>query len=120
MLDMGDFAGGMLKYLKTHPVPRLTVGGGIGKMAKLAQGAIDLHSARSRVDFALLADWTGDPRLVQANTVLDAHAMAGAPLAQAIATRARAQTLALLGRTSLAVDCVVTDRDGTILAHAGP
>ena len=44
MLDMGDFAGGMLKYLKSHPTSRLTIGGGIGKLTKLAQGAMDLHS----------------------------------------------------------------------------
>ncbi len=46
----------MLKYLARHPVPRLTVAGGIGKMAKLAQGAMDLHSGRSQVDFARLAE----------------------------------------------------------------
>ncbi len=50
MLDMGDFAGGLLKYLARHPVERVTIGGGIGKMAKLAQGAGDLHSGRSQVD----------------------------------------------------------------------
>ncbi|MCL4163102.1 UNVERIFIED_CONTAM: hypothetical protein GTU68_020530, partial [Idotea baltica] len=37
-LDMGDFAGGLLKYLRTHPIPRLTIAGGPGKMTKLAQG----------------------------------------------------------------------------------
>ena len=30
MLDMGDFAGGLLKYLRTHPVARVTIGGGFG------------------------------------------------------------------------------------------
>ena len=59
MLDMGDFVGGLVKYLRRHPVPRLTVGGGIGKMAKLAQGAVDLHSGRSQADLATLAAWTG-------------------------------------------------------------
>ncbi len=48
MLDMGDFFGGMAKYLRRHPVARLTVGGGLGKMTKLAQGAMDLHSGRRR------------------------------------------------------------------------
>jgi len=120
MLDMGDFAGGMLKYLRTHPVPRLTVGGGIAKMAKLAQGAADLHSARSQADLAQLADWTGDPRVAGANTVLDAFAMAGPPLADAIATRARHQVQAMLGSATIAVDTVVTARDGTILARSGP
>ncbi|MCU0907904.1 MAG: cobalt-precorrin-5B (C(1))-methyltransferase [Rhodobacteraceae bacterium] len=119
MLDMGDFAGGMLKYLRTHPVPRLTVGGGIAKMAKLAQGASDLHSARSQADFAQLADWAGDPRLTHANTVLEAFAMAGAPLAAAIASRARDQVRGMLGEAGIAVDTVVTDRDGVILARAG-
>src|SRR5687768_5252971 len=30
-LDMGDFVGGMLKYLRTHPVKRVTVAGGFAK-----------------------------------------------------------------------------------------
>ena len=53
MLDMGDFAGGLLKYLREHPVPRVTIAGGFGKMVKLAQGALDLHSGRSQVDLDL-------------------------------------------------------------------
>ena len=56
LLDMGDFAGAVLKYLKRHPVPRLTIAGGIGKLAKLADGHLDLHSARSQVSFDALAD----------------------------------------------------------------
>ncbi len=53
MLDMGDFAGGVLKYLREHPVARVTIGGGFGKMAKLAQGAMDLHSGRSPGGFRI-------------------------------------------------------------------
>ena len=49
LLDMGDFAGAVLKYLRRHPVPRLTIAGGIGKLAKLADGHLDLHSGRSQV-----------------------------------------------------------------------
>ena len=55
LIDMGDFAGALLKYLRRHPVSRLTVAGGFGKLAKLAQGELDLHSARSRLDGAALA-----------------------------------------------------------------
>src|SRR3546814_3551719 len=55
LLDMGDFAGGLLKYLRKHPLPRLTIGGGFGKLCKLAAGQLDLHSGRSQVDFDLLA-----------------------------------------------------------------
>src|SRR3954466_3197056 len=38
LLDMGDFAGGMLKYLRRHPVPKVTVAGGVAKVTKLGQG----------------------------------------------------------------------------------
>ena len=55
---MGDFVGGMLKYLRTHPVPRVTIAGGVGKMTKLAQGLLDLHSKRGAVD---LARWRRSP-----------------------------------------------------------
>jgi cobalt-precorrin-5B (C1)-methyltransferase len=50
LIDMGDFAGALLKYLRAHPVGRLTIAGGFAKMTKLAQGALDLHSGRSQVD----------------------------------------------------------------------
>ena len=55
-IDMGDFAGGMLKYLRRHPLPRLTIGGGFGKLSKLAAGFGDLHSGRSQVDRGLLSE----------------------------------------------------------------
>ncbi len=57
LIDMGDFVGGMLKYLRSHPVPRVTIAGGVAKMTKLAQGRLDLHSKRGEVDLALLADF---------------------------------------------------------------
>ena len=59
LLDMGDFAGGMLKYLRKNPVPRLTICGGFAKLLKMAQGHLDLHSSRSQVDFDRLADLVG-------------------------------------------------------------
>src|SRR5215470_7800297 len=52
---MGDFVGALLKYLRVYPVPRLTLAGGLGKLVKLAQGHLDLHSARSQLDGAALA-----------------------------------------------------------------
>ena len=56
LIDMGDFVGGMLKYLRSHPVPGVTIAGGVAKMTKLAQGLTDLHSRRGEVDLALLAE----------------------------------------------------------------
>ncbi len=53
---MGDFVGGMLKYLRAHPVEQVTVAGGVGKMSKLGQGMLDLHSRRGEVDLDWLAD----------------------------------------------------------------
>ncbi|HEX8769075.1 MAG TPA: cobalt-precorrin-5B (C(1))-methyltransferase, partial [Jatrophihabitans sp.] len=80
LLDMGDFAGAVLKYLKQHPVPRLTIAGGIGKLSKLADGHLDLHSGRSQVSTGSLAAMVraagGAPELVdavrRATTALDA------------------------------------------------
>ena len=123
MLDMGDFAGGMLKYLGRHPVARLTIGGGIGKMTKLAQGAMDLHSGRSQVDFAALAQLAGDARLERAETALAAFEIAGNAMARAVAGRAREVAQAALSRAgaaAVAVDAVVVDRTGRIVGRAGP
>ena len=112
MLDMGDFAGGMLKYLARHPVACVTVGGGIGKMTKLAQGAMDLHSGRSRVDFAALSDWAGED-LTGCNTALEAVGRVPA-LAGRVAEAARGR---VLGMIDAEVDVVVIDRAGNVLAH---
>ena len=122
MLDMGDFAGGLLKYLRRHPLPRLTIGGGFGKLSKLAMGHMDLHSGRSRVDMARLAEWVrdlgGGPELVRevegantANQVLQVAGSAGVPLATVVAREARTRALAMLdGKTQ--VEVIVFDRQG--------
>lgn len=117
MLDMGDFAGGLLKYLAKHPVPRITIGGGIGKLTKLAQGAVDLHSDRSQVNFDTLADWMQNAALKDANTALEAYQIAGTALAQQVADKAQTRVAAMVPQS--AVDIVVIDRAGTILARAG-
>lgn len=118
MLDMGDFAGGMLKYLARHPIPRVTIGGGLGKLAKLGQGAIDLHSARSQVDFAALADQVGEPSVVHMNTVLEAYERVGEKLADHIA---RAAVSAVTGRFGgvIEFDVVAVNRVGAVVARAG-
>lgn len=119
MLDMGDFVGGMLKYLAKHPVARVTIGGGIGKMTKLAQGQWDLHSKRGQVDFEALAGMAADARVAGANTALEAYGMAGAPLAEAVARGALAQVEGRFGGAGTDFDIVVIDRAGEILARAG-
>jgi cobalt-precorrin-5B (C1)-methyltransferase len=129
LLDMGDFAGAVLKYLRRHPVPRLTVAGGIGKLAKLAEGHLDLHSGRSQVSFAALADLVaeagGSAELVAgvrgANTALDALQQcqaAGLPLGDLVAAGARRTAEGVLQGAPVAVDVVVIDRAGTIVGRS--
>ena len=129
LLDMGDFAGGMLKYLRRHPLPWVTVAGGFAKLTKLAQGHLDLHSSRSQVDFADLAGVVeglgAAPQLIArvrgantANQALNLAEQAGLPLADLVARRARETALATLaGKTRL--DVMVISRSGKVIGHAG-
>jgi cobalt-precorrin-5B (C1)-methyltransferase len=131
LLDMGDFVGALLKYLARHPVARLTIGGGIGKISKLANGFLDLHSGRSQVDFATLAalsDQAGaaievSERIRCANTALDALRIAeraGIGLGDLVARRARQVALGVLAPAEVAVDVVVIDRAGAIVGRCDP
>src|SRR5215468_6982500 len=88
LIDMGDFVGGMLKYLRRRPVPRVTIAGGVGKMTKLAQGLLDLHSKRGSVDLAALA---GFARVAGASEALAQQIMASNGAAEAFAHAAAAQ-----------------------------
>jgi cobalt-precorrin-5B (C1)-methyltransferase len=129
LIDMGDFAGGMLKYLRDHPVRRITVAGGFAKLAKLAAGHLDLHSPASSIDAEMLASALSDlgaaPGLVAQARGLDSGGAiqalaeeAGLPLADLIARRARSVALATLAGGS-AVDVAIFDRAGRLMAHAG-
>ena len=123
MLDMGDFAGGLLKYLAAHPVERVTIGGGIGKLTKLAQGARDLHSKRSQVDFARLnaaAQSWGLRDVAGANTALEALELAGPGLAKGIADAALETVRSILGSAPVVADTVIVNREGAVVARAGP
>ena len=128
MLDMGDFAGGVLKYLRAHPVPRLTIAGGFAKLSKLAAGSLDLHSARSVVDFSVLAGFAAEagaePALVEAiaaaptgMAALEAARDDGFDLAGAVAVRAGHVALGVLRGAPVAVDVLVVDRAGGIVVH---
>ncbi len=126
LIDMGDFAGGLLKYLVRHPVARLTLAGGFAKLAKLSQGHMDLHSARSSLDLTKLAGLAGDDaalcdRIARANTGMEALEIcrqAGFPLADRVAQEARAVALAALsGGTE--VEVLVFDRQGNQVGRAG-
>ncbi len=130
LIDMGDFIGGTLKYLRRHPVERLTVAGGFAKLAKLAQGAMDLHSGRSRVNLRQLAELAAASGASaemagaiaaadSAGQALAAADAAGLRLGDAVARAARKVVCATLADTT-AVDVVVFDRAGALIGHAAP
>lgn len=129
LIDMGDFAGGMLKYLRQHPVPRLTVAGGFAKMTKLGQGLLDLHSKRGSVDLGWLADCARDSgageetaaRVRAANTGLEALTIcraSGIPIAGAVARRALVTVEAVLEGSGIAVEVIVFDREGHLVGRS--
>ncbi|MFD0392221.1 cobalt-precorrin-5B (C(1))-methyltransferase [Streptomyces nogalater] len=129
LLDMGDFAGAVLKYIRRHPVDRLTICGGFAKLSKLAAGHLDLHSGRSQVDKGFLAELAGiggadealAAEVATANTGLAALRLcqaAGVPLGDLVARTARDEALAVLRGAPVAVDVICIDRAGTIVGRS--
>jgi cobalt-precorrin-5B (C1)-methyltransferase len=138
LIDMGDFVGGMLKYVRTHPVPRVTIAGGVGKMTKLAQGLLDLHSRRGSVDLTILAELakgaggsdTLAARILASNTAAEAFSYAeqnGIALGDAVARGGQAKAQAVVSGKPIEIEIAVFDRDGRLVgrapfgpAHAAP
>ncbi|MCY1275749.1 Cobalt-precorrin-5B C(1)-methyltransferase [compost metagenome] len=128
LIEMGDFAGAVLKHLRKAPVARLSLCGGFGKISKLAAGHLDLHSRSSSIDLPLLAQWAAElgasaelqAAMRGANTSQLALAMAhdaGIPLGNAVCARA----LAFARKTvpsSVALEVFAIDRQGNIVGEA--
>jgi cobalt-precorrin-5B (C1)-methyltransferase len=128
----------MLKYLRGHPVPRASIAGGIGQMAKLAQGLLDLHSRSGRLDLARLAERAtalgGDAALATAMAsanngaeALQLAAAAGLPLGDAVAAAAWETAAAVLAGTAIELEVAVFDHAGRLVGlqdfkrvHAAP
>jgi cobalt-precorrin-5B (C1)-methyltransferase len=129
LIDMGDFVGGMLKYLRKHPIPRVTVAGGVAKITKLAQGLLDLHSKRGAVDLAALAavaTASGGSaglaeRIAGANTAAQAFADArseGIALGDAVAAAAWNTAARAISDTDISLEILLFDRDGQLVGRA--
>ncbi|MEJ6079204.1 cobalt-precorrin-5B (C(1))-methyltransferase [Vibrio sp. 1-Bac 57] len=64
LIEMGDFVGAMLKYLRREKIDaksgnriqKLSISAGFGKLTKLANGHLDLNSRQSSIDFEQLAN----------------------------------------------------------------
>jgi len=129
LIDMGDFVGGMLKYLRKHPVPRVTIAGGVAKMTKLAQGLTDLHSKRGIVDLVTLAGFAETAggsaelcrRIKTANTAAEAFALArseGIALGDTVARAAQATAARIVEGRDIAVEIALFDREQSLVGRA--
>ena len=129
LIDMGDFVGGMLKYLRRHPVPRVTIAGGVAKMTKLAQGLTDLHSKRGEVDLSTLAKFAvaaGAAEQIRrgvlaANTAAQAFAIAsaaGIALGDEVARAARKTAANVVTSADIAIEVVLFDREQNLVGRA--
>lgn len=129
LIDMGDFVGGMLKHLRDHPVPRVSIAGGVAKITKLAQGRLDLHSKRGSADLAALAELAagaGAPgaltgRIPGANTVAECFELAreeGFALGEVVAARARGVAAEVLRGRDVDLEVLIFDRQGALVARS--
>lgn len=127
LIEMGDFVGGMLKYLRRNPVSRVTIAGGVAKMTKLAQGRLDLHSRRGAVDLSALAKIARDSgapvavaeAIANANTAAEAFGLAGVwRIGDGVAARAWQTAAAVLRPADIALEIVLFDSGGTLAGRA--
>jgi cobalt-precorrin-5B (C1)-methyltransferase len=130
VVELGDFVGAVLKYLKTAPVAKLSLAGGFGKISKLAAGHLNLHSHHSQIDFSWLAQQAAslgaDHALIHgiqtANTaqqVLTLTQQVSLPLADRICQLARTKALSILPNV-VETEVWALDRQGRRVGFAGP
>jgi cobalt-precorrin-5B (C1)-methyltransferase len=119
----------MLKYVRAHPVPRVTIAGGVAKITKLAQGLLDLHSKRGAVDLAALARFAEEAggsdalraRIMAANTTAEAfsHAEAeGIGLGDVVARAAQETAAQVVEGRDIDIEVAVFDREGRLVGRA--
>jgi cobalt-precorrin-5B (C1)-methyltransferase len=129
LIEMGDFAGAVLKHLKKKPVDRLSICGGFGKLTKLANGHMDLNSRASSIDFTQMAGLARElgaedalvKKIMNANTsmqVLELCRAAGIDIADLICARARAAAAQVVP-PRVDVEIWAIDRQGVFIGHAG-
>lgn len=128
LIEMGDFAGGMLKYLRRHAIPKVTIAGGFAKMTKLGQGLLDLHSKRGEVDLPWLAArcaeaGASDALITRvkaaqsAGEVLELARAEGFDIAVPVAIAAWGTAATALHGSSILLEIAVFDREGGLLAR---
>ncbi len=129
LVEMGDFFGAVLKYLRRQPLPRVSLVAGFGKLSKFAAGHPDTHSRSSAIDLdfiAASAEAVGaDAALARhirgCNTSIEALAAceeAGVALGDRIAALALEQARGYRLSDSV-LDVVAVDRQGRVVGTAG-
>ena len=128
VVEMGDFAGAVLKRLRRVPMKKLSICGGFGKISKLAAGNQSLHSKDSSIDFGFLGEQAvkagGDrvlrDRILCANTSLEALTWCqdeNLPLADEICALAR-ETALKVSRYHCEIDVYTLGRDGALVGSS--
>ncbi|MGS2717421.1 cobalt-precorrin-5B (C(1))-methyltransferase [Eionea flava] len=128
LIEMGDFAGAVLKHCKQVNIQRLTICGGLGKISKLANGHMDLNSRVSAIDFSHLAmvaeslGASGDllHNIAQANTSVEVMQLCDQENI-AIADRLCELALAVARKKvpkHIAIDIRAIDRKGQFVGQA--
>jgi len=129
LIEMGDFAGAVLKHLRKVPMQRLSLCGGFGKISKLAGGNLDLHSKNSSIDLPQLAIWAADAgasvdlqqQIRAANTSQQALQLAtaeGINLGNVVCAHALAFARSIVPQ-AVALEVFAIDRQGNIVGTAG-
>jgi len=129
LIEMGDFAGAVLKHLKKAPVARLSLCGGFGKITKLANGHLDLNSRVSKIDFDHLAtvarengaDESLCEKILQANTTMEVLGMCqkeNVDIAQTLCQLALDKARSIVTEETV-VEIWAVNRQGDVLATAG-
>ena len=128
LIEMGDFAGAVLKHLKKVPINRLSICGGFGKLTKLANGHMDLNSRASSIDFSQMAELAREQgadaslqqQILGANTSMEVLGLcrdAGIDIAERICTLARAAARRVVPE-AVDVEIWAIDRKGAFIGHA--
>jgi len=125
IIEMGDYVGVVVKHLNKTPIPKLTLAAGFGKLCKLADGHLNLHSSSSAIDFSQLADLASElgaqpnihSQIEKANTSAEVLQICKAqeiPIVSVIAEKAKHVLQGKLPQT-IDLDVVIVDRSGAIL-----
>ena len=127
LIDMGDFAGGTLKYIRRNPVSKISIAGGFAKLSKLGSGILDLHSRRGSVDLdwmAACAASSGASALLvkdireaeTAGRALQIAKVADFPIGDIVARAARDTALEQVS-SATEVEVLIFDRKGMLVGR---